>query len=104
MAILSVLSAIAAFPQNVFIQDSAGQFSVAYSSPNGFSATQRGYLKPLQTDAGLINVPAQEGSYAFYAPDGALYKVSYTADENGFKPVTERIPQSAQATPVVLVQ
>lgn len=104
MATLSVLSAIAAFPQTAFIQDSAGQFAVAYSSPSGFSATQRGYLKPLQTEAGLINVPAQEGSYAFYAPDGKLYKVRYTADENGFVPIAEHIPQPVQASPVTLVQ
>lgn len=101
---LSVLSVIAAFPQNAFIQDSAGQFAFAYSSPHGFSSTQRGYLKPLQTEAGLINVPAQEGSYAYYTPDGQLYKVRFTADENGFVPIAEHIPQPVQAIPVTLIQ
>lgn len=100
MAILSVLYTISAFPQNVFLQDDAGQYSFAYSSPQGLSSTQRGYLKPLQTAAGLINVPVQEGSYAFYAPNGELYKVSYVADERGFVPVAEHIPQVVQAIPV----
>lgn len=99
-----MLSTIAAYPQTTFTQDSAGQFAVAYSSPNGFSLTQRGYLKPLQTEAGLVNVPAQEGSYAFYAPNGQLYKVSFTADENGFVPIAEHLPQPVQAIPVNLVQ
>lgn len=80
---MSVLYTIAAFPQDVFIQDSAGQSALTYTSDKGISATQRFYLKPLQTESGLINVPVQEGSYAFYAPDGKLYKVHYTADERG---------------------
>lgn len=89
----------AAFPQETFIRDSAGQFAVAYTSDKGFSLTQRGYLKPKQTENGLINVPVQEGSYAYYAPDGQLYKVSYTADENGFVPIAEHLPTQAPAQP-----
>lgn len=97
---MCVLSTIAAFPQDVFIQDGAGQYAVAYSSPSGHSSTQRGYLKPLQTEAGLVNIPVQEGSYAFYAPDGQLYKVNYVADERGFVPTAEHIPELVQAIPV----
>lgn len=65
LAILAVLSVAAAYPQDKFIQDEAGQFAFAYSSDAGVSLTQRGYLKAAQTEAGMINIPVQEGQYAY---------------------------------------
>lgn len=92
MAILAVLSVAAAFPQHLFTQDEAGQFAFNYASDAGHSLTQRGYLKAIQSDQGMVNIPVQEGKYQYYAPDGVLYKISFTADERGFNPIIEKIP------------
>lgn len=88
-----------AFPQQAIltqsrIQDDFGQFALSYSSPNGISATQRGALKPIQTENGLQNVLVQQGAYAYYGPDGKLYHVRWVADENGFQPIGDHLPQA----------
>lgn len=66
------------------IRDDFNQFALSYSTANGIAVAQQGALKPLRSETGEIeNVLVQRGSYAYYGPDGRLYKVSYIADENG---------------------
>lgn len=83
------------------IRDDFNQFALSYSSP-GMSVAQRGALKPIQTENGLENVLVQQGSYAYYGPDGKLYQLSYIADENGFQPIADFLPTTPPA-PVVPV-
>lgn len=52
------------------IRDDFNQFALSYSTANGISVAQRGALKPVQTEQGLDNVLVQQGSYAYYGPDG----------------------------------
>lgn len=53
------------------------------------TVTQQGALKAFEGDNGVHHVLVQQGKYAFVAPDGQIYEVSYIADENGFRPVVE---------------
>lgn len=103
----ALLGAAVAFPQYPVltqsrIQDDFGQFALSYSTPTGISATQQGALKPIATKNGLQNVLVQQGAYAYYGDDGKLYHVRWIADENGFQPIADHIPQ-APAVPAVPV-
>lgn len=97
-----------AFPQSPIltrseIRDDFNQFALSYSTANGISVAQQGALKPLQTEQGLDNVLVQQGAYAYYGPDGKLYKLSYIADENGFQPIADFLPTPPPAPIVPLV-
>ena len=50
----------------------------SYSTKTGMARTERGGL----TSSGWGVV----GSYQYRGTDGALYKVSFTADHNGYRP------------------
>lgn len=98
---MAILSATVGYPQGDVIWDRAGQVALAYASEQGFSLSQRNYLKTLDTEAGPITVPVQEGEYAFYTPDGNYYALKFRADENGFVPIAEHIPTPPPAAIVV---
>lgn len=64
-----------AFPQNQVltrseIRDDFNQFALSYSTDTGIAVAQQGALKTVQTPNGPINIPIQQGSYAFYTPEG----------------------------------
>lgn len=66
------------------VRDDFNQFALSYATGDGISVAQQGALKALPSEDGeLQNVLVVRGSYAYYGPDGKLYKVSYVADENG---------------------
>lgn len=61
-----------------------------YETADGVVITELGALKRRSDDKG--NVFVKKGSYSYTAPDGTPVHVEYTADENGFRPVSSNIP------------
>lgn len=60
-----------------------GSYHYAYETGDGIQAEEEGYLK----NAGSQDESqTAQGSYSYTAPDGQQVAVSYTADENGFRP------------------
>lgn len=56
---------------------------------DGSRATQDGFLKQVDAEH---DGEAIEGKFAFIADDGKEYAISYTADENGYRPVGAHLP------------
>lgn len=67
-----------------------GSYSYAYETGNGIQAQEQGYLKGAGGAAG--EAQTAQGSFSYTGPDGARYAISYTADENGFRPVGAHLP------------
>jgi hypothetical protein len=65
-------------------------YSSSYETGNGIVAQEQGYLK----NAGQKDLEAQvaTGSFSYTGPDGVLYTVTYTADENGFRAEGAHLP------------
>lgn len=67
-----------------------GEYHYSYESGDGSKAKQSGKLKTIDKDnAGEVVV----GEYEYTGDDGKLYKVTYTADENGFRPEGDHLPK-----------
>ncbi|KAG8233399.1 hypothetical protein J437_LFUL013392 [Ladona fulva] len=67
----------------------------SYETENGITVEESGFVK----NGGD---PEQEalvakGSYSYTAPDGTPITVEYTADENGFQPTGDHLPQVPEA-------
>ncbi|ALC45070.1 Cpr67Fa1, partial [Drosophila busckii] len=58
-----------------------GSYEYRYETSNGIAAQESGV-------GGLI----ANGGYSYYAPDGQLIQVTYTADANGFHPQGAHLP------------
>ncbi|XP_044253222.1 endocuticle structural glycoprotein SgAbd-2-like [Tribolium madens] len=66
-----------------------GTYNYAYSTANGISAQEQGFLK----NVGSANeAEVAQGSYSYTAPNGQQISVTYTADENGFHPQGAHLP------------
>ncbi|NP_001161274.1 cuticular protein RR-1 family member 39 precursor [Nasonia vitripennis] len=74
-------------------QDSSpeGAYSYSFETENGISASESGAPKAIG-DEGLV--VASQGTYEYTAPDGTPIKLSYVADENGFQPQGDHLPQA----------
>jgi len=58
-----------------------GSYSYQYETTNGIGAQESG-----------VGGYYASGSAAYYAPDGQLIQLTYTADENGFHPQGDHLP------------
>ncbi|KAI4465160.1 cuticle protein [Holotrichia oblita] len=65
-------------------------YNYAYETSNGISAEEQGQLQNVGTDNEAIQV---RGQFTYVGSDGNTYAVTYTADENGFKPQGAHLPQ-----------
>ncbi|XP_053956790.1 larval cuticle protein 65Ag1-like [Anastrepha obliqua] len=66
-------------------------YKYGFETSDGTQHDEEGQLKNVGTDDEAIVV---KGSYKYVGDDGVTYEVSYTADENGFQPVGEHLPQA----------
>ncbi|XP_061710380.1 endocuticle structural glycoprotein ABD-5-like [Cydia pomonella] len=60
-------------------------YSFAYETSDGTSRQEQGKLDNPQSEDAALTVT---GEYAYVAPDGKHYKVTFTAGPNGFQPKT----------------
>ncbi|XP_064543630.1 endocuticle structural glycoprotein SgAbd-3 [Drosophila montana] len=66
-----------------------GKFFYHYELLDGSKATQNGELKEIEKDQ---YGEAVKGHFSFAGDDGKEYAISYTADENGYRPVGDHLP------------
>lgn len=60
----------------------------SFETENKIRAEEKAVLKnPNTIDEGI----ASKGFYEYIGPDGFMYRVDYTADENGFRPTVKRL-------------
>lgn len=61
---------------------------------DGQIRSEAGQLKEITGEDGKVEKAiVVSGSYTFVGPDGLIYWVNYTADENGFHPVIGTGPE-----------
>ncbi|XP_067648307.1 pupal cuticle protein Edg-78E-like [Eurosta solidaginis] len=68
-----------------------GSYHYEYETSNGIAAGESG-----------VGGSYASGSAAYYAPDGQLIQLSYTADENGFHPTGEHLPTAPPIPQAIL--
>lgn len=79
------------------INNGDGNYQYGYETSNGIAAEETGFLK----NAGTQNeIQTARGSYQYYGPEGQLYKIVYTADENGFQAQGDHLPTPPPIPPV----
>nr|WKB18033.1 larval cuticle protein 17 [Hyphantria cunea] len=68
---------------------SDGSYQYSYETGNGIVAQAQGVLKDPKSPN-----PSQvvQGAYKYVSPEGTSFEVSYTADEEGFKPQGSHLP------------
>ncbi|XP_022909081.2 endocuticle structural glycoprotein SgAbd-5-like [Onthophagus taurus] len=67
-----------------------GNYKFQYQTSDGMSREENAELKNEGTDNEALVV---QGSYSYVGSDGVTYTINYVADENGYRPTGEHIPQ-----------
>ncbi|XP_022916987.1 endocuticle structural glycoprotein SgAbd-4-like [Onthophagus taurus] len=65
-----------------------GSYNFSYQTGDGTAVEQHGSVRKIENEDSIV----AEGKYSYKGPDGVEYVVTYTADENGFKPSGDHIP------------
>ncbi|BES92883.1 Cuticular protein [Nesidiocoris tenuis] len=66
-----------------------GSYKYSFEGGDGTRAEQTGQLKSIGQDAGEVS----QGSYSYVGDDGKTYSLTYTADETGYHPAGDHLPQ-----------
>ncbi|EEZ98926.1 pupal cuticle protein 36 [Tribolium castaneum] len=66
-----------------------GTYKYSYETENRISHEESGQLKNPGTDN---EISAVQGQFSYTGDDGATYSITYTADENGFRPEGAHLP------------
>ncbi|XP_058800847.1 endocuticle structural glycoprotein ABD-4-like [Phymastichus coffea] len=77
-----------------------GSYNWSFETANGIKSEEEGRLKPGSEPGETI--ASVRGSYSYQADDGTPVEISYTADENGFRPQGAAIPQPPEIPPAIL--
>ncbi|CAH0558101.1 unnamed protein product [Brassicogethes aeneus] len=77
------------------IDEKTAQHSYLYETENGIYEDQQGFPK----DSHNLAV---QGQQQFTAPDGQVIRLSYTADENGYRPQGDHLPTPPPIPPAIL--
>jgi hypothetical protein len=62
-----------------------GEFNYAFETGDGTRVQQNGQLKQSSFDPKNVG-EAVQGAYSYQGDDGQTYSLTYTADENGYRP------------------
>ncbi|GAB0093184.1 endocuticle structural glycoprotein SgAbd-3 [Sergentomyia squamirostris] len=73
------------------VVDFDGKYHYAFELGDGTKAEQDGELKQVDPENAGESV---KGFYSYTGDDGVVYSVSYVADENGYVPVGDHLPQA----------
>ncbi|XP_055846579.1 cuticle protein CP14.6-like [Episyrphus balteatus] len=68
-----------------------GEYNYVLETADGKYVEEEGTLKDLGKDGG--STYAVHGKYSYVGPDGVTYLVTYVADENGYQPSGDHLPQ-----------
>ncbi|KAI8428870.1 hypothetical protein MSG28_007510 [Choristoneura fumiferana] len=80
------------------LYNNTNPFIYSYEGGDGTKAFEKGQLKTFDDDnAG----EAVSGSFSYTAKDGNEYSLSYTADENGYRPVGAHLPTPPPIPPAI---
>ncbi|CRK99897.1 CLUMA_CG013200, isoform A [Clunio marinus] len=75
-----------------------GSFRYSFENGDGTRAEQNGELKYVDNEnAG----EAVQGGYSYQGDDGKVYSLTYTADENGYRPVGDFLPTPPPIPPAI---
>ncbi|XP_075232904.1 endocuticle structural glycoprotein SgAbd-3-like isoform X2 [Lycorma delicatula] len=74
-----------------------GTYHYSFEGGDGTRASQEGQLKQTPDGAGEIS----QGSFSYVGDDGKNYGLTYVADENGFQPSGEHLPQPPEIPPAI---
>ncbi|CAH0627175.1 unnamed protein product [Chrysodeixis includens] len=105
--VLALVAAACAAPQSQqdvqivrYDVNNAGldSYSFAWELSDGSKHEEQGQLKNQGTENEALSV---QGQYAWVAPDGVTYVVSYIADENGFRPQIQQGPGGSVPSGVI---
>ncbi|XP_041970672.1 flexible cuticle protein 12-like [Aricia agestis] len=68
-----------------------GGYQYLYETSNGILAHEEARSVDIGTEVQSLFV---QGEFQYVAPDGVTYRVTYTADKDGFHPLGDHIPQA----------
>ncbi|KAJ8930608.1 hypothetical protein NQ314_016578 [Rhamnusium bicolor] len=68
-----------------------GNYNFSYETSDGTHREEKAELKNAGTENEALAV---QGSYTYIGTDGVTYKVTYVADENGYRAFGEHIPKN----------
>ena len=70
-----------------------GSFQYGFETTDPIQQDVAGAPKQIGEEVGMT----MQGSYSFETPEGQTITVNWVADENGFQPVSDAIPQDANS-------
>ncbi|XP_023943143.2 endocuticle structural glycoprotein SgAbd-1-like [Bicyclus anynana] len=69
-----------------------GSYNYFYETNNGIAAQAQGTPRNFGGNPPVVP-DVVEGGFSWYSPEGQLVSITYVADENGYQPVGDAIPQ-----------
>ena len=80
-----------------FDMDLAGNYEYSQELTDGQKVSEVGSVQPgSEPETGSITM---QGSYEFIGDDGRTYTVTYVADDNGYNPSLDHMPQAPAQLP-----